>query len=206
MMNCNRKITIIVLSLVLLFLAGCAHLRKPPSFKPTPWKERQSGLQQITNWEMDGALSVTCGRKRDAVRFKWLQKRNSYAITISGPLNIGGARIVGDVNGVEFCCTHKKCTRASTPEQLTLSQLGWQFPISNIRYWILALPVPHAKINAKSFDQYGHLANLDQSGWQIKYSDFQPNVKNNVDLPKIIELTNKEIAIKIKVTKLSELI
>lgn len=199
-MNCKRKITIIVLSLAVLFLAGCAHFQKPLVFKPVAWKERQVGLKQITTWEMHGALSVTYDHKRDVVRFKWVQNQDNYNIHISGPLNIGGARIFGDASGVEFCRTRKKCIKADTPEQLTLNQLGWQFPISNIRYWILALPVPCAKIDAVSVDQYGHLTDLHQSGWQIKYSEFQSNVVNNVNLPKVIELTNREVSIKIKVT------
>lgn len=199
-MNCQRTITIIILVLAWLFLAGCAHFKKPVVFKPVTLKERQAELKHIDTWEMQGALSVTCGRKRDGVRFKWLQNKKSYKIIIAGPLNIGGAHIVGDEDGVEFCRTRKKCIRAATPEQLTLDQLGWQFPVSHLRYWVLSLPVSCATYDAAVVDQYGHLISFHQSGWQIKYSEFQSGVTNNIDLPRIIELTNKEIKIKIKIT------
>ncbi len=201
-MSCSKKTTIIVLFITILFLEGCACFQKPPFFKPITLKERQTKLQQINGWEMEGALSITYNRKRDVARFKWVQDGDKYNIHISGPFNIGGARIVGNEDGVEFCRTRKKCIKANTPEQLTLSQFGWQLPISNIRYWILALPVPCTKVDARLIDQYGHLTDLHQSGWQIKYSEFKPDIKNNIDLPKIVELTNSEILIKIKNTNL----
>jgi outer membrane lipoprotein LolB len=197
-MRYQRNIAIIILSAILLFLEGCTNLQKSLFFEPVLQDERQTSLKQITNWEIDGVLSITRGKKRDTARFKWLQKHDSYTINVSGPFNIGGVHIIGDADNVEFCRTRKKCIKASTPEQLALSQLGWQFPISNIRYWILTLPVPCIKVDAASIDRYGHLTDLNQSGWQIKYSKFQTaNTENNIDLPKIIELTNKEIVIKI---------
>ncbi len=201
-MNYNKNFIAIILILDLLFLTGCVHLPESLPFNTVAWKKRQIELQRITSWKMSGVLSVTCGAKRDTVRFKWVQKQDSYHITISSPLGVGGALIIGDKGMVEFCRTRKNCITAKTPEQLTLSHLGWQFPISNIRYWILAMPVPHAKTEAAVIDQYGHLISFSQSNWQIRYTEFQPEVANRVELPKIIELTNKDIKIKIKVDQL----
>lgn len=195
-----KKITIAAALIGMLFLSGCAYFQRPPSFKQEPWKQRQAELRQIKNWEMSGALSITYNKKRDIARFKWVQKQDSYAMNISGPLNIGSVKIIGDADHVELWRTNKKSIVADTPEQLTKEQLGWRLPISNIRYWILSLPVP-TKINAMRFDQYGHLTDLEQNGWQIKYVEFQTNAQKNIDLPKTILLNNKDVAIKIKVTK-----
>jgi outer membrane lipoprotein LolB len=199
-MKCPKKVTIIVLAIILLFLEGCAHFQKPPTLKRIPWQKRQTVLQQIAEWKMAGVLSVTYNHKRDTARFQWIQKQDSYTINIFAPLNISSIRIVGNNNGVELWRTSRKCMKAKTPEQLTLNQFGWQLPISNIRYWVLSLPIPHTKVDVANFDQYGHLTNLNQCGWQINYSEFEFNAKKNVELPKVIELTDKEIAIKIKIT------
>jgi outer membrane lipoprotein LolB len=199
-MNYQKRFKITILFTVLIFLGGCAYFQKPPAFKHVPWQERKVELQQIADWTIAGALSITHHKKRDIAHFTWVQKQNSYTINIFGPLNIKSVRIVGDANGVEFWHTHKKCTRARTPEQLTLAQLGWELPISNMRYWIVALPAPNTKITATNFDQYGHLISLHQSGWQIKYSEFKLDIAKNIELPKIIELTSKELAVKIKIT------
>jgi len=199
--NHKKKIKLITLLFGTMFLVGCAYFRQPPSFVHTPREKRQAELQQIKTWTLTGSLSITHNKKRDIARFKWTQNQNDYTINISGPLNISSIRIVGNSDNIELWRTNKKCIKAKTPEQLMLDQLGWQLPISNIRYWILALPTPAAKIDSIHFDQYGHIIDLEQNGWQIKYSEFQTQVEKNFDLPKIVELKNKEIAIKLKITE-----
>lgn len=184
-------------------LEGCTSLGSRSSFKSIPWSIRERQLQKITSWTMEGALSITHGKERELVRFKWEQQPDRYAISIFGPLNIGGIRIIGNTRGVEFWRTNKKCIRARTPEQLMTNQLGWQLPISNLRYWILSLPAK-SKVHTQDFDQYEHLTQLSQSGWYIKYSEFTANSAGpQVDLPRVIELKNKksEVAVKIKITK-----
>ena len=200
-MDYKKKFKLITILFGTIFLVGCAHFQRPQSFVYTPWEKRQLELQQIKNWALAGSLSITHNKKRDIARFKWTQNQNDYIVNISGPLNINSIRIVGNPNNVELWRTSKQCIKASTPEQLTLDQLGWQLPVSNIRYWILALPTPTSKIDSIYFDQYGHLTDLKQNGWQIKYSEFQVQAGKNFDLPKIIELKNKEIVIKLKITE-----
>lgn len=197
----NHQIKTLALLLVsIVLLTSCAQLRKTPTtFEHTSWKKRQAELHQIKNWTMSGTLSITHHKKRDIAKIKWAQTPNSYNINIFAPLNMGSIRIIGNESEVALWNSNKKPLKAKTPEQLTLAQLGWQLPVSNIRYWILGLPAPKTKINATSFDQYGHLIALNQSGWQVTYSRFNP-IKNNLDLPQLIELKNENLAIKLKIT------
>lgn len=180
----------------IIFLTGCAHFQPQPAFKYISWQERQTKLQQNKNWIIDGSLSITHNKKRDIAHFEWQQNQNNYAINISGPMNLRRVNIVGTANQVALCQSNNKCIKAKSPEQLFFNQFGWQLPISNMRYWALALPAP-AKIEATRFDQYGHLVALKQQGWKIYYSEFHP--VGNVDLPDTIELQNKKFFIKLKI-------
>lgn len=155
-------------------------------------------LQQITNWSITGSISITYEKQRELARFKWIQQQRDYVINIFGPLNIKNIYITGNPHTVRLRHPNKKWVEAKTPEQLTQNQLGWVLPISNLRYWILALPAA-TKIAAANFDQYGHLISLEQQGWQIKYSDFYRLPKTGIDLPKVIELNHQKLAIKIKI-------
>jgi outer membrane lipoprotein LolB len=186
----------ILLCTGIAFLVGCAHFQPQPTFKYIPWQERKTKLQQNKNWIIDGSLSITHNKKRDIANFAWQQNQNNYAINISGPMNLRRVNIVGTANQVELCQSNNKCIKAKTGEQLFFNQFGWQLPISNMRYWVLALAAP-TKIEATRFDQYEHLVALKQQGWKIYYSEFRP-VKD-VDLPNIIELQNKRFFIKIKI-------
>ncbi|MDR1057275.1 MAG: lipoprotein insertase outer membrane protein LolB [Coxiellaceae bacterium] len=185
-----------VMLIIVIFSSGCVCFQKPPP----SCQARQVTLQQVTGWDLSGALSVTYNKKGDFAHFTWVQKENCYTINIFGPLNISNIRIVGDANNVTLWQAKKKYIRAKTPEQLIYDQLGWRLPVSNIRYWILAHPVP-GKIDAINFDQHGHLVFLRQNGWQIKYFGFRAHRSKHIDLPQIIEIKNEEITIKIKVTK-----
>ena len=179
-----------------VFLVGCAHFQPQPTFKYIPWQERKTKLQQNKSWIINGSLSITHNKKREIANFEWQQNKSNYVINISGPMNLRRVDIVGTANQVELCQSNNKCIKAKSPEQLFFNQFGWQLPISNMRYWVLALAAP-TKIEATRFDQYGHLVALKQQGWKIYYSEFHP--VNNVDLPDIIELQNKKFFIKIKI-------
>lgn len=187
------------LLVAIILLTGCAHLGKQPTTHARlSWQQRQIALKQIKNWNIDGALSITHNKKRDMARFKWEQKSHLYNIILSGPLNLNRIKIVGSSTQVKLCRSTNNCVRAKTPEQLTAKQLGWQLPISNIRYWILSLPAPKTKITSTSFDQHGHLTTLNQSGWQIRYSEFVTQ-RDNLELPKLIELANNNLIVKLKI-------
>jgi outer membrane lipoprotein LolB len=199
----NPSKSLINIVLVLFFLTGCTHLRKPAVFVQLTLQERQKTLSKITAWKMNGAISITSGNKRDIARFVWGQNKDRFHIIISGPLNIGGAYIAGDSTSVIFCRGNKHCTKAKSPEVIMYNQLGWMFPVSNIRYWILSLPVAKSRPESLSVDKYGHLVTLNQNGWQIKYSEFSQDRLTNTDLPNIIELVQGNVSIKIKITNRS---
>jgi len=196
-----KKITIALLISVLL--SGCAYFQKKPrAFTYVPWKKREAEHRKITAWKMAGVFSITYKKKRDVASFDWQQKPDGYTINISGPIGIGSARVVGDSEGVKFWRTSEEVFAANTPEQLMQEQLGWQLPISDIRYWILGMPAPK-RVDYKYLDRYGHLNFFKQNGWQVRYSEFRCEVKKGVDLPQLIELQNKDVAIKIKIKKQS---
>ena len=188
-----KKITLLLIGM--MFLMGCSHLQTKPAFQYIPRQERLTQLQQ-QNWIIQGSLSITYNKKRDFARFVWEQKQNDYRIKLSGPINFNTIKIIGTKNKVDFCQSGRKCIHSQSAEQLLFNSLGWQLPLSNMRYWILSLPAL-TKVQASYYDQYGHLTALEQQGWKIHYSEFQ-TIKN-FDLPTIIELRNKSFFIKIKI-------
>ncbi|EKE00678.1 MAG: hypothetical protein ACD_21C00293G0007 [uncultured bacterium] len=190
----RTKTSLLLIGMALLM--GCAHFQPQPKFKYISWQERQAKLQQNKNWVARGVLSVTYNKKRDIAHFEWQQNQDDYVINISGPMNLNKVKIVGAANKAEFCQSNGKCVQAKSSEQLFFKQFGWRLPVSNIRYWVLALPAP-GKAENFGFDQYGHLVSFEQQGWRVKYSEFQ-SVKN-IDLPNIIELKDKNFLIKLKI-------
>jgi outer membrane lipoprotein LolB len=49
--------------------------------------------------------------------------------------------------------------------------LGFDAPLTSLRYWILGVPDPSSPA-AEVIDVERRLASLQQSGWQIEYTDY----------------------------------
>lgn len=183
-----------------LAINGCTIFQKPKVSQSISWKEKQDKLAHIDNWFIKGSFSITDDRSRDAARFKWQQKKDKYVIGISGPFSIGGVSIVGDGSSVKFWRSDKESIIAKNPEQLVRKELGWELPVSSIRYWIFGIPSPYSKLKNMKFDDNGRVIYFEQHGWQIKFSKFEQRFIKWDDLPKVIELKKDKVFIKIKIS------
>ena len=58
-----KRIATTVLLINILLLSGCAPFRGGALFKSEPWKVRQAKLQQVNDWFIKGAFSITYNKK-----------------------------------------------------------------------------------------------------------------------------------------------
>ncbi|MFA6408916.1 MAG: lipoprotein insertase outer membrane protein LolB [Gammaproteobacteria bacterium] len=188
-----------------LLILGCVAISACSSLQTTTyqqnyhylsWQERLHQLKNINSWNITGAISVQHGNDVDTAHYTWLQKKDSYALTLSGPLNLGSIYINGNSQEVTLIKSQKEKYSAKTPEELLQKTLGWSLPISGLAYWIKGMPSPKTPYSLK-LDSFNHLAYLKQQGWSIQYQDFM--VQNGVDLPRKIALQKAGLRIKIVV-------
>lgn len=182
--------------LVIIFAAGCVILPHPKTSQPQNWQARQNQLKSINNWEVTGSIGVIYANKSDIAHFDWQQQKQNYSIDIHGPLNLGSALIKGSPGLVTMQQSENRELHAKNPESLIKREFGWTLPVSNLRYWILALPAP-TKIASMQLDSENHLISLQQQGWQIEYSDFQ-NIYG-IDLPSKIKMQQQNLKIKLAI-------
>ena len=85
---------------------------------------------------------------------------------------------------------------AKTPEALLQKAVGWYLPITPLRYWYKGMPAPRSFGDYKvTYDQYGHLIALMQSGWQVTFGAYKQI--GNVDLPQLLKIKRSGLSIKI---------
>lgn len=192
-----RKFIYLFSILTAIFLSGCATQMEPPIDHPIyqkqPWKLRKVKLADSVNWTIQGAVSITCRDKTQMGSFTWKQVQNNYVINIYGPLNLGAIGIQGHPGSVTL---YKPNGSFSAPnvETLMQKQLGWYLPVANMVYWIRGLPAPGTK-GQESYDDFGHLARLQQQGWTIQYQAYQ--TLNGADLPRKIVMDNEQLHVKL---------
>jgi outer membrane lipoprotein LolB len=189
------KLTIVIILTGLL--CGCTS-QIPSKHYSLSWQDRQQQLRKLHDWQINGYMYIQAPQRNFAAFLNWEQQQNNYTIYISGPLGIGSVKIYGKPGIFTLQTADGKKFTAITPEQLVKQQLGWELPISNMYYWIRGIPVPR-KQATNYLDNYNHLTELHQQGWQIYYANYIRI--SNIDLPETIILYYPKLNVKIIVNK-----
>lgn len=184
-----------------LALGGCAILSKPepapPGVEnPQAWRERRAELTDFATWSLQGraATGKILGWTGN---LNWRQDGETFHVRVSGPLGAGGFRADGTLASVKVR-TDKETFVTREPEAVVEQVLGWRFPLTGLRYWVLGLPEPD-KAADLSVDERGLLVGLKQSGWTLGYPEY-----TEVDghkLPRKIVLHNGDHTINVVIDR-----
>lgn len=107
------------------------------------------------------------GGQRKQAGVRWTHRGEKDEVLLLSPLGQVVARIMSDAGEVllEY---DKKIYTAVDAETLTRDLLGWELPLSGLRYWLLAKPATAGEFRAER-DAVGRIVVLYQQGWRINY-------------------------------------
>ncbi|WP_430459921.1 lipoprotein insertase outer membrane protein LolB [Thalassolituus sp. LLYu03] len=171
-----------LMALAVITLTACT------SFMPRGGQsELQSQLAGLDTWQVRGKLSVTSPDDTVTGYLTWEQHKQTYDLFISGPFGSGASRLSGSKNKAELTLPGWDNPEvARSPEQLMQTHMGWNFPVSDIRYWVKGQPSPANHADTE-YDANGLLSTLRQHGWEVKYSRYQQ--QNGYWLPGLIKIS-----------------
>lgn len=205
------KIITVVVSLLVISLSACSSFSPISSLPPPPhvinhympWVKRKAQLDALTSWHANGNLAARTRQGKGVnASFSWEQTNpTSYQLTLFGPLGTSSAVLTGHPNQVSLAL-HQRIFTAKNPEQLLQDQLGLRLPVSQLYYWLRALPAPQSRYTV-NLDAFNRLLTLRQSGWLITYNRYT-NVGNR-DLPDQLEITNRDWQIRIAINHWDDL-
>jgi outer membrane lipoprotein LolB len=147
--------------LLVLLLAGCA--TAPPVAVQRP-------PQLDAPFAFNGRVAVKQGDLHDSAGMRWVHRAADDEILLLAPLGQTVARIHRDANEVTLDASGKHYS-AQDMETLMQQVLGWQLPLSGLRYWVTALPAPNGEASIER-DANGQVYLLRQQGWEISYSRY----------------------------------
>lgn len=179
-------------------LSACTTLSTPPAApgEKIPLKTRQTSLNQIQNWQINGKLAVRTQRDAGSATVDWVQRQNSYTISLIGPMGTNSFKLTGRPGRVVLNTSDGKQLTASSPEDLLAQAWGYHLPVSNMKYWIRGLPVPGSMSNPH-YDTYNRLTSLQQQGWNVQFLSYMTS--NGMDVPSRISLSSPAMQVKIVV-------
>lgn len=149
-----------LLLLTILLLAGCA------TTPVTVHREAQADAPFTFN----GRVAIKQGEQRDSAGMRWVHRSDDDEILLLAPLGQTVARIHRG-SGEATLDASGKHHAAQDMEGLMQEVLGWQLPLSGLRYWVTAVPAPGGGFDIER-DANGQVKVLRQQGWEISYSRY----------------------------------
>lgn len=135
----------------------------------------QAQLNKLNHWQVRGKMSVSTPNDSVTGYMDWAQNIEQYDLYIAGPLGQGATRLKGKKGLAELTLPGwKEPQQAASAEMLMQEHLGWNFPVSDIRYWVKGQASPNSPFTAK-YNEAGLLEELSQYGWTISYKRYSQN-------------------------------
>lgn len=160
----------VALVVALLVLVGCVH---QPQIPLGSWNERQAQLEKLSHWQVTGKLGVRVPGDSGSANLRWRQLDTHYTIDLSGPLGSGRVFIDGQPGEVSLQQAGEPPHTAATAEELIHYSTGWTIPVTQLIYWVRALPAPKQKVTHWEKNAEDQLTLLEQAGWRIQYSQYE---------------------------------
>jgi outer membrane lipoprotein LolB len=173
---------------------------KPSESSQAAWEARRERLVRIDRFTLQARVS-SGGMFGVKGNLHWRQTPDAFDMRVAGPFGIGAATISGRDGEVQIR-TSKRSFTTRDPEGDLKARLGWTFPVSHLRYWVLGQPAPGSKA-VFEFDRDGRITALEQDGWTLAFGEYQD--AGAVDLPRKFEVANSELRLKVVVDTWSDL-
>jgi outer membrane lipoprotein LolB len=158
---------------VLAVLAGCATLAPAPEAPP---------------FDLLGRVFVGYDGPAYSSNLRWQHDSGRDEIWLMTPLGQTLAHIVSSPYDATLTAADQKQYHAASVESLTRSALGWELPVTPLRYWVRGEIAAGAPPSAMERTPDGRLATLTQDGWQITFTHGASS--EHPELPRRLELTN----------------
>ena len=174
---------------VILWLGGCAtQLPKDQQAGMAIFQANRAKLAELGSWQLQGRLAMTTAKEAWSATLQWIQTDGDYQLRLIAPLGRGSFELRGNDHGVILRLAQKQVLQADDPETLLQKNFGWTVPVSGLQYWIRGIPDPDAKINNLLLDDQGRINSLEQSGWQVTYTQYAS--QGAYELPGRITMVN----------------
>ncbi len=159
-------------ALAAVTLSACQTVRVPPA-PITAWNVRRPLLQALARFRLNGRVAVAVGRQGFNANIHWTQRGASTRMVLSGPFGAGATEVSDDGGELTVITSRGRHLGNAAARSVLERQLGFDPPLSSLRYWILGVPDPSLPADA-TVNAAQRLSHLRQAGWSIDYRAYSP--------------------------------
>ena len=155
----------------MLALSGCRTVPLPASGAP-PWDTRRPELQAREHFQLKGRVAVAAGAQGFNARLRWAQDGKRAQVALEGPLGAGAVHIEAAGSDLDIVTASGERLTSDAARAELSARLGFEPPLSSLRYWILGVPDPSTPADETLDPARQHLTHLEQDGWRIDYDSY----------------------------------
>ena len=184
--------------IALIGLSACTSLLESSrSVDGELWRSQSDALLRLQDWSLSGRFGIFNETEAWNGDLSWRQRDQQYQIQLSGPLGQGSALIKGANGYSELQLSESEIHIASDPESLLTRYLGLNIPVSGLRYWVLGIPAPKARIESMEVNDSQQITRMKQQGWDIRFKRYQ--LVEGQTLPTKIFLERQDLSVRLVV-------
>ncbi len=157
-------------------IAGCrtVPVHQPAVAAGQPWDVTRPELQSLDHFALKGRVAVAAGKDGFNATLHWTQNGTRSQVSLEGPLGAGGVQITADGANLSIVNSHGDHLDSDAARAELVARLGFDPPLSSLRYWILGVPDPAMPAQEMVDPQQHRLQGLEQNGWQVDYGGYMP--------------------------------
>ena len=129
---------------------------------------------QGAEFELAGRIAVRYRDDAGSGNIAWRHGTSSDEMLLTTPFGQGIARLARAGNEITLTTQDGREFKAADAESLTEQVLGFRLPLVGLADWVrgraAATPAPEPTLERR--DASGQLAELEQSGWKIRYLEY----------------------------------
>ncbi|MFK7795256.1 MAG: lipoprotein insertase outer membrane protein LolB, partial [Gammaproteobacteria bacterium] len=169
-----KKVKISVLILTALLLPACIKVTQPLPVEDAKqaWDVRTNYLYEQQDWTAHIALVGNSHQQKFKVRVIWKQQSENYQIKLRDFIGRTIAIIDGTPSGVVAKTSKGERYQGDDAETLINELFAINIPVTGMRYWLQAVPVPVETIDHIELDDNGLAETISQQGWTMSYPQY----------------------------------
>lgn len=186
-----------------LALAACQSL--PPASAPTGVLVDEAAVRAATQaqqaraaalglvhaacdaptWAMTGRVALSNGKDGGSGRIEWTQGGGRTQVTLSAPVTRQSWTLTTGADGAVLDGVPDGPLRGSDTSRLLRESTGWEIPVAALGCWLRGVPAD-AEAMGQAASVFGidqRLLRIEQGGWVIDYTNWQPDPDSGIELP-----------------------
>jgi outer membrane lipoprotein LolB len=133
---------------------------------------RRPQLQSLEHFALRGRVAVAAADEGFNANLRWTQDGDRSQVTLEGPLGVGGAQLTAAGDELTVITARGERVENAAAHAELAAHLGFDPPLSSLRYWVLGVPDPREPANESLDQAQQRLSGLTQSGWHVEYQSY----------------------------------